>query len=481
MESADSWWLALVLGIVPVLTLVIWSWNYFWFISGLKGASTKLPPGNLGLPIIGELFTFLWYFKIVRRPDDFINAKRRRYGDGVGLYRTYLFGSPSIIACSPESIKFVLQSDMFSSHSLAAELIGENSFAMMNGETHKTRRTCITTSINSREGIKDIITSVQPLLISSLHFWAQKGRFKALDEARKVSFENIIYSFISFKQSPMLYTMNQWFVGLHGGFRAQPWKVPGTAYYHAVQCKKKLTAIFRKELEKRKLSDGTSAGKNDLMENLMRIRDEDGTPLGDSEVVDMIIGLVLAGYESTASSMTWALYYLAKNNNVLQKLREENLCMHKNGDCITIQDVAELKYTNKVVEEILRMANIAPFLLREAKRDVTYQGCRIPKGWRIFVWLRYLHTNPENFTDPLSFNPERWNSPPQPGTFQAFGGGVRLCAGNKLARTQLAIFLHHLVISYKWELINPDAALVYLPVQMPNDGLEVAFSRFHHD
>ncbi|KAL5721968.1 ent-kaurenoic acid monooxygenase [Ranunculus cassubicifolius] len=478
MDSVPSWGMAFVFGALPFLIWVLCSWNKFWFLAILKvGSGYRLPPGSMGLPLVGELFTFLWYFTVVRRPEDFINSKRRRYGDGVGMYRTHLFGSPSIIACSPEVNKFVLQSnDLFSSSSYL-ELLGENSFATLNGETHKRRRNCVLNTINSPDAVANSTIIVQPLLVSTFSLWAEKGRIKAADEVRKLSFENIGHSFISFKPGPMLHTLDQWFHGYFEGFKSLPWKIPGTSYYHALQCKKKLTLFFREELEKRKVTNSASGHGRDLMENLMRVKDEGGIPLSDDEVVDMTVGLILAGYRTTSNLFTWALYYLAKNKSVHQKLREENLAVNKNDDFLTSADIAQLKYTNKVVEETIRLSNIAIFLFREAVNDVTYKGYLIPKGWTVLVWLHHLHTNPENFTDPLIFDPDRWNNTPKPGTYQPFGGGPRICAGNKLVRTQLATFLHHLVIGYTWELINPDAKIVYLPEQMPADGLEIKFSK----
>ncbi|KAI3941735.1 hypothetical protein MKX01_018325, partial [Papaver californicum] len=73
---------------------------------------------------------------------------------------------------------------------------------------------------------------------------------------------------------------------------------------------------------------------------------------------------------------------------------------------------------------------------------------KIPKDWRIIIWLRHLHTDPRNYNAPMSFNPDRWNGSAKPGAFQVFGGGARICAGNKLARVQIAFFLHHLTIRY---------------------------------
>lgn len=80
--------------------------------------------------------------------------------------------------------------------------------------------------------------------------------------------------------------------------------------------------IFRKELEKKKkeLQDG-AMNTNDLMDGMMRLKDDEGKQLSDTEVLDNILSLVVGGYESTSLAIMWALYYLPKYPNVLQKLR----------------------------------------------------------------------------------------------------------------------------------------------------------------
>ncbi|KAK6920806.1 Cytochrome P450 [Dillenia turbinata] len=475
MEATPStWWLTGVLGALPIATLLIWWWNEIWYVFGCKDRA-KLPPGHMGFPFFGETLKFLWYFKFLRRPDDFINSKQRRYKSEVGLYKTHLFGSPSIIACAPDITKFVYQNEgIFMSKWPNVEIMGEYTIISQYGKAHKRLRGAITSAINLPQALRPIALLVQPRITAALESWAQKG--------------------------PLLYTLDQLFVGLVNGIRAQRWYFPGTNFYHAIQCRKKLIKIFRAELEKRKRDKlkGVEA-RNDLMDGLMGIKDEQGNQLKDEEVLDNIVTLVVAGYESTALSSMWAIYFLAKSPEVLQKLREENqaLSQQKNGGFITSDEISKLKYTSKefpascapvvwqgfrpdivqVVEETLRMANISSFNFRVAAKDVEYKGYKIPEGWKVLNWIRFIHTNPEHFDDPLCFNPDRWDQPMRPGTFQAFGGGTRICPGNMLARMQLAILIHHLSAGYKWELINPEAAIAYLSHPKPVDGAEVYFSK----
>lgn len=87
------------------------------------------------------------------------------------------------------------------------------------------------------------------------------------------------------------------------------------------QCRKKAVEIFKKDMDRRKDGWTEANAKYDLMDGLMRLKDEEGKQLRDVEVLDNIVSLVLAGYESTSLSIMWAVYYLAKYPNVLKKLQ----------------------------------------------------------------------------------------------------------------------------------------------------------------
>ncbi|KAJ6845058.1 ent-kaurenoic acid oxidase [Iris pallida] len=434
----------------------------------------------MGLPFIGETLTFLWYFKILRRPDDFIKSKKQKYGEGVGLYRSHIFGYPSIITCLPESNKFVLQSASdFHIRWPAPELFGLTSLVNVEGKKHTRLKSYVVNAINHPKALRRVAQIVQPRIVSSLRSWANKGKINGLLESKKMTFENICMMFASMEPGPLLDEIDKCFAGLVPGFRAYPLDFPGTAFHHARRCRWRLNAVFREELEKKKQQKESSPGEiGDLMDGLMQIKDEGGKQLTDDEVVDNIVSFVIAGYSSTSYALMWALYHLSNSPEVLRKLREENTAISKEekDGFITMDDISQLKYTAKVVEETIRMANVAPTLFRVANRDIEYGGYTIPKGWQVVIWLRHIHTDPKNYDHPLSFIPERWDKPAKPGTFQVFGGGHRICAGNMLVRVQLTILLHHLSLGYKWGLTNPGAKIKYLPHPCPEDEAALSFS-----
>lgn len=141
----SSWWYGLLLGCVPLALLAAWHCTHaFYGVAfalrhrGRRGPGHRLPPGHMGVPFLGETLALLWYFKVARRPDGFLHAMKRRYGDGRGeIYWTHLFGSPTVVVCSPAANKFVLQSgSSFAARRPAQDLLGLSSMFNAEGGHH---------------------------------------------------------------------------------------------------------------------------------------------------------------------------------------------------------------------------------------------------------------------------------------------------------------------------------------------------------
>jgi hypothetical protein len=154
-----AWWIGRLLGAVPLLALAVWHRNDVGHCAAFamrrwgRHRRARLPPGHMGLPFVGESLALLWYFKLARRPDGFVDARRRRYGAGGagGVYRTHLFGSPTVLVCSPAANKFVLQSSQDGTFGIrwpAPELVGVSCVGNVDGSQHARLRGFILAAIN---------------------------------------------------------------------------------------------------------------------------------------------------------------------------------------------------------------------------------------------------------------------------------------------------------------------------------------------
>ncbi|GLJ23898.1 hypothetical protein SUGI_0454140 [Cryptomeria japonica] len=481
--DTQIWMTGFLLGLIPLLKWVLRSFNHWWYCYPHFKSNTggQLPPGDMGWPIVGELLSFLWYFKFTGKPDDFIWKRFAKYGN-TGIYRTHMFSFPAIITCSPEFNKFVMgrgtEDGSFVAGWPCPKLLGEQSITMVEGEQHKRMRRSLLEAVNSPKSLQNIFIKLQPVFKETFENWAVKGEIHTADELKSLAFGNICSLFLSFERSPMVESMEKMYRGLLSGLRAHPINIPGSAFHFALKCRRRLSAIVCSEIHSRKVNKENMMA--DFLSNLMDLVDFNGKKLNEEEIVDNLTSMLLAGYESTASSMIWAIYYLSKYPNVLSKLKEENFTIKKEkgeDKFLNYNDVKKMTYTLKVVDEVIRLANVANFMFRTVSKDTKFKGYKFPKGWKVIVWLRSLHVDPQYFKDPLTFNPDRWDEfNLSSGVYNVFGHGSRQCPGNNLAKMQLLIFLHQICVDYKWHLVNPNEATKFLPNPRLANGAKIIFS-----
>lgn len=151
------------------------------------------------------------------------------------MYRTHLFGKPSVIAITPTISKFVLRDDeSFVLHWPNVEVVGKSSIVAVHGNIHARLRSFVSRSTNQPEALRHIALTVQPRMISALRSWAEQGTITSFKEIKKVTFENIGMYFAGFKPGPTLDEIDKNFVGLVTGLRAYPLNIPGSALHSAL-------------------------------------------------------------------------------------------------------------------------------------------------------------------------------------------------------------------------------------------------------
>lgn len=203
----------------------------------------------------------------------------------------------------------------------------------------------------------------------------------------------------------------------------------------------------------------------DLLSRLLAARDDAGTGLGDSELRDHLMTFFLAGHETTALALTFALVLLAKHPYIEEKLRAE-ISQVLGDQPLTAQHVSRLPYTRAVVLESLRLYPPAWAIGRETREELSVSGHRIPQGAQLWMLQWVNHRDPRYFPDPLEFRPERWldgleRSLPR-FAYYPFGGGPRICIGNHFAMLEAVLALATFVRKMRVHLVNPDARMQLL-------------------
>ncbi|KUI35756.1 cytochrome P450 [Mycobacterium sp. GA-2829] len=179
---------------------------------------------------------------------------------------------------------------------------------------------------------------------------------------------------------------------------------------------------------------GCSGG--DMLDLLLSATDETGRGRTDAETLDQLRTLLAAGHETTASSVAWALFHIHRDDAVRGRVLTEL------SGAATPLDLVALPYLGAVVKETLRMHPPVPIVLRRLTEPLTVAGVTHPAGRVVGVALHALHFNPEIWSAPDRFDPDRFLARrPTPFEYAPFGGGYRRCIGAAFATAELAVAL----------------------------------------
>jgi cytochrome P450 len=197
--------------------------------------------------------------------------------------------------------------------------------------------------------------------------------------------------------------------------------------------------VYRLIADRRSTAD---AG-HDLLALLLRARDEDGSRMTDQQLRDETLTLFVAGHETTALALTYALYLLAAHPEQ-QELLAAELEQVLAGRKPEFGDLERLKITEAVLLESMRLYPPVWGIGRQALVDVEIGGYRIPKGSTIFISQWVVHRDPGLFDDPERFQFARWIGDGQRlprFAYFPFGGGPRVCIGNRFAMMEATLLL----------------------------------------
>jgi cytochrome P450 len=204
---------------------------------------------------------------------------------------------------------------------------------------------------------------------------------------------------------------------------------------------------------------------HDLLGLLLRAKDEDGSRMSDQQLRDEALTLLVAGHETVALALTYSLYLLATHPEEQVRLAAE-LASVLGERQPEIDDLERLKQTEAVLLEAMRLYPPVWSIGREALADVDIGGYPIPKGSSLFMSQWVTHRDPTLFPEPERFRPERWRDGsgrqlPRFAYFP-FGGGPRICIGNRFAMMEGTLVLA--VLAGRFTLAaTPETKLDLLP------------------
>ena len=240
-----------------------------------------------------------------------------------------------------------------------------------------------------------------------------------------------------------------------------------------------LDSIVHKLIAERRAS---GEDRGDLLSMLLRVQDEEnGEGMSDKQLRDEVLTLFLAGHDTTALTLTWALYQIAQQPEVEAKVQEEVQTVL--GDCIpTAADRPNLKYIEQVVQETMRLYPPAWTIGRSVLQDCAIGGRTFEAGSTLIMSQWVVHRDARWFPDPEAFLPERWaddfaKSLPRFSYFP-FGGGPRVCIGNTFALMETVLILAAILQRWKPALVPGQSVVLNPAVTLrPREGIQMTLHK----
>jgi cytochrome P450 len=205
-----------------------------------------------------------------------------------------------------------------------------------------------------------------------------------------------------------------------------PWK-------RIVEVQRELNSLLYAEIAERRRAVDLHE-RTDVLSQLLLVGETEGeTPLTDEELRDQLVTLLLAGHETTAAGLAWALYELGRHPELLRRAQRA-------------ADEGDDDYLEAVTKESLRLHPIIPMVVRYLTRPATIGGIDLPAGISVGPSILLAHQDPEAYPEPERFRPQRFlgTSPPA-STWIPFGGGVRRCIGAGFSLLEGVAVLHEVL------------------------------------
>jgi len=193
-----------------------------------------------------------------------------------------------------------------------------------------------------------------------------------------------------------------------------------------------------------------------------------GGALTDEELRDQLVTLLLAGHETTATALAWALYQIGRDPVHHARAKAAARGEDPDGDA----------WLEAALQESMRLHPVIPMVVRTLTRPATIGGHRLPAGATVGPSILLVHASPENHPDPDAFRPERFlGQNPPTNTWIPFGGGVRRCIGAGFSIMEGVAVLREVFAAVDVRTLGSDVPKVRNITSVPRDGARVRISR----
>lgn len=404
----------------------------------------SLPPGPLLHPAV-QLYR--WIF----RPLEFLSECRARFGDPFTLR---IAGAGTwIVTDSPDTIREVWSAGPNEMHAGKANeplrpFLGENSLLMLDGERHLRIRRLMLPPLRG-ERMAAYGSAMLEIAQGSIDRWPFGRPFPIHARFQAITMDVILRTVFGVEEAARYAELAALFEELLRVGSWPPLLIPRlqvdlgslSPWGRFLRLSEKADRLLREEIDRRRRA-GTE-GRTDVLSLLLDARDEEGRPMSDEELCDELVTLLVAGHETTATSLAWSLRWILPDSGLVARLREEVRSAEGEGGGLDPARVAKLELLDAVLREVLRLSSVVPLVGRELMWPMKAGAYDLPVGTRLLPCIHLAQRRPEVFPDPERFDPDRFlkGEKPPPTAWFPFGGGIRRCVGMAFAMYEMKMVL----------------------------------------
>ncbi|VAH87118.1 cytochrome P450 716A1 [Triticum aestivum] len=464
--------LGAVIALLVAAVLQLFHKNFY----RLYYSAYKLPPGNLGMPVIGSTFSLLRACRS-NTDDQWFRDRIKKYGP---VSTMSLFGSPTVLLAGPAANHFIFGNDglILTQTGALRALVGRSVLALTGSEL-KLVRSALQGYLKP-EMVRRYVCKIDHEVRSHIELnWVGRDSITVLPMVRRLSLAIICSVVLGQESATIKEGLCTDFVTLGKAILSFPVNIPFTRFNKGMAASAKIRKAITNIAHKREeslLQEANATSDNDFISYMLILRSQGAHSLTLEDIVDNTMGLIVGAHETTSALITFMIRYLYNEPDILDKVTREQdeIAQNKNPkDALTWDDVAKMKYTWKVAMETLRTIPPVFGSFRTTTKDIEYQGYHIPKGWKVFAAQSVTHMDSQFFHEPNKFNPSRFEKSAPPYCYMPFGGGPRMCPGNVFARVETMVAMHYLVRQFRWEITCEKETYKRDPKPTPILGLPI--------
>lgn len=333
-------------------------------------------------------------------------------------------------------------------------LLGAGSMLLLSGQHHLQEKQCMSPAFHG-ENMRLYGEIIRSLAQKELNNWQPSKIYDLSAAMKSITLNVIIHTIFGIQNDISLeyvrkttlrfldsYTPTLMFLPILRNRFWSPWQRHVTARTEFEEILLKQIEDCRQHPEKQ---------RKDILAKLVGMIFPDGSKLMDNHLLDECKTLFMAGHETSATALTWALYYTLSNSDIKEKLLTEISDLQPSSP---IEEIIKLPYLTAVCEEALRIHPIVPIIIRTLNQTLEFRGKQFSPGESIAISTTLLHSNQTVWEQPQLFNPERFiNRSYSQYEYAPFGGGFRRCLGAAFALYEMKIILATILLQTKLVII----------------------------